>query len=148
MNSIAIRPLLVTAITAALLVAAPATVLAAPAPQATTAQAGSPSQLVQDNFSRILSTLQQRRAEFTADRSKLRAFISAEFEQMFDRDYTPRLVLGRHGRGASDAEFAAFGDALADSMMARYCYSLLDFYYNLTLLMKGESPLRGGLMVP
>src|SRR5690554_1622792 len=148
MNSISIRPLLATAIATALLVGAPATtVLAAPAPQAASAQAGTPSQLVQDNFSRILSTLQQRRAEFTADRGKLRAFISAEFEQMFDREYSARLVLGRHGRGASDADVSAFADALAESLMSRYGDSLLDFNANLTLRMKGESPLRDGQMV-
>ncbi|MCE7032315.1 ABC transporter substrate-binding protein [Lysobacter sp. GX 14042] len=147
MNTLSFRPLLATAIAAALLAAAPATVLAAPAPQAAAAQAGTPAQLVQDNFSRILSTLQQRRAEFTADRGKLRAFISAEFEQMFDREYSARLVLGRHGRGASDAEVAAFADALAESLMSRYGDSLLDFNSSLTLRMKGETPLRDGAMV-
>lgn len=147
MNRISIRTLLAAAITTALLATAPATVLAAPAPQAATAQAGTPSALVRDNFGRVLSTLQQRRAEFTADRTKLRAFISAEFEQMFDREYSARLVLGRHARGASDADVTAFADALASSLMSRYGDSLLDFNSDLTLRMKGETPLRDGAMV-
>ena len=141
------RTLLAAAVATALLAAAPALVTAAPAPQAATAQAGSPSQLVKDNFSRILSTLQQRRAEFSADRGKLRAFISAEFNQMFDRDYSARLVLGRHGRGASDADVAAFADALADSLMSRYGDSLLGFNSDFTVRIKGETPLRDGRMV-
>lgn len=152
MNRISIRTLLAAAITTALLATAPATVLAAPAPQAATAQAGTPSAgtpsaLVRDNFGRVLSTLQQRRAEFTADRTKLRAFISAEFDQMFDREYSARLVLGRHARGASDADVTAFADALASSLMSRYGDSLLDFNSDLTLRMKGETPLRDGAMV-
>lgn len=141
------RTLLAAAVATALLAATPALVTAAPAPQAAAAQAGSPSQLVKDNFSRILSTLQQRRAEFTADRGKLRAFISAEFNQMFDRDYSARLVLGRHGRGAADADVAAFADALADSLMSRYGDSLLGFNSDFTVRIKGETPLRDGRMV-
>lgn len=145
--NIAIRTLLAAATATALLAAVPALAAPAPAPQAAAAQSGTPSKLVQDNFSRILSTLQQRRAEFTADRGKLRAFISAEFDQMFDRDYSARLVLGRHGRGASDADVAAFADALASSLMSRYGDSLLDFNSDFTVRLKGETPLRDGRMV-
>lgn len=142
-----IRTLLAAAATTALLATAPAMVSAAPAPQAATAQSGTPGQLVQQNFGRILSTLQQRRAEFNADRSKLRSFIRGEFEQMFDREYSARLVLGRHARGASDADVTAFADALADSLMSRYGDSLLDFNSDFTVRLKGETPLRDGRMV-
>lgn len=140
------RTLLAAAVTTALLATAPVVATAAPAPQAAAASA-TPSTLVQDNFSRILSTLQQRRAEFTADRGKLRAFINAEFNQMFDREYSARLVLGRHGRGASDADVATFADALANSLMSRYGDSLLDFNSDFTVRLKGETPLRDGRMV-
>jgi len=141
------RTLLAAAVTTALLATAPALVSAAPAPQAASAQAGTPGKLVQDNFGRILSTLQQRRAEFNADRSKLRSFIRAEFEQMFDREYSARLVLGRHGRGASDADVTTFADALADSLMSRYGDSLLDFNSDFTVRLKSETPMRDGRMV-
>ena len=129
----------------ALLAAAPAaTVLAQPAAPATQ---GSPSQLVLDNSQRILSTLEKRRAEFTADRGKLEQFVSGEFTSMFDRDYAARQVLGRHGRGASDADIKAFGDALADNLMRRYGSSLLNFNTKLRVRVKSETPLPRGLGV-
>jgi phospholipid transport system substrate-binding protein len=129
----------------ALLAAAPAaTVLAQPAAPASQ---GSPSQLVLDNSQRILSTLDKRRAEFTADRGKLEQFVSGEFNSMFDRDYAARQVLGRHGRGASDADVKLFADALADSLMRRYGSSLLDFNTKLRVRIKSESTLPRGLGV-
>ena len=66
---------------------------------------------------------------------------------MFDRDYAARLVLGRHGRGASDADVKLFADALADSLMSRYGSSLLDFDTRLKVRVKSETPLRGGAIV-
>ena len=129
----------------ALLAASPAaTVLAQPAAPATQ---GSPSQLVLDNSQRILSTLEKRRAEFTADRGKLEQFVSGEFNTMFDRDYAARQVLGRHGRGAADADVKLFADALADSLMRRYGSSLLDFNTKLRVRIKSESTLPRGLGV-
>src|SRR5690606_5200758 len=130
------------ALASALLAVAPfpAAAQAQAAPAAAT-QAGSPSKLVLDNAQRLLSTLEARRAEFTADRGKLQAFIASEFDQMFDRDYSARQVLGRHGRGASDADVKRFADALADSLMRRYGSSLLDFNTQLRVRVKSETPL-------
>jgi phospholipid transport system substrate-binding protein len=73
--------------------------------------------------------------------------VSTEFDQMFDRDYAARLVLGVHGRGASDADVKLFADALADNLMARYGSSLLDFNTKLKVRVKSETPLRGGAVV-
>lgn len=139
-------------IAAALAVAAPATVLAqaapaAAAPAATAAPAASPSQLVLGNSTRILATLESRRAEFTQNRAALRSFIASEFDNMFDRDYSARLVLGVHARGASDADVKVFADALADSLMQRYGSSLLDLNSKLKVRVKSETPLRGGAIV-
>ena len=137
-------------IAAALAVAAPAAVLAqaaqAPA-DATAAPAGSPSQLVLSNSTRILATLESRRAEFQKDRGALRDFVASEFNNMFDRDYSARLVLGVHGRGASDADVKVFADALADSLMQRYGSALLSFDTGLKVRVKSETPLRGGAIV-
>ncbi|MEG3192907.1 MlaC/ttg2D family ABC transporter substrate-binding protein [Lysobacter sp. D1-1-M9] len=138
------RKLIVTLISAALLATAPAFAFAQAAPAASTAPAGSPSELVLDNSTRILTTLESRRDEFTRDRAALRQFVSSEFEQMFDSDYAGRLVLGAHGRGASDAEVELFADALADNLMQRYGSALLDFNTWLQVRVKSETPLRGG----
>lgn len=140
-----------TALLTALLVAAPAALLprdaqAQKAPAAATTQ-GSPSKLVLDNSTRVLATLESRRAEFTANRAKLRSFINSEFSAMFDRDYAARQVLGRHARGASDADVKVFADALADNLMARYGSSLLDFNTRLKVRVKSETALPRGLGV-
>ena len=66
---------------------------------------------------------------------------------MFDRDYAARQVLGRHGRGASDADVKLFADALADNLMQRYGSSLLDFNTKLRVRVKSETPLPRGLGV-
>lgn len=137
-------------IASALLVAVPAAVLAqqaAPPAANTAAATGTPSQLVLSNSTRILATLESRRAEFTQNRAALRQFVASEFDNIFDRDYSARLVLGVHGRGASEADIKVFADALADSLMQRYGSSLLDLNTKLKVRVKSETPLRGGAIV-
>ena len=147
------RNLFAIVIASTLLTAAPALVLAqgtqaqaATKPAAATTQ-GVPSQLVLSNATRIVNTLEKRRAEFKQNRATLDKFIAGEFNAMFDREYAGRLVLGRHGRGASDADVKVFGDALADSLMSRYGGALLDFDSGLKVRVKSETPLRGGAIV-
>ena len=123
------------------------TALAA-APSATPATAlQSPSRMVLENSQRVLSTLETRRAEFTKNRGALRQFVSSEFSRMFDRDYAARQVLGRHARGADDADVKLFADALADNLMQRYGDSLLDFNTRLRVRVKSETALPRGLGV-
>ncbi len=143
------KTLISTTLAAALLAAAPAALLpqSAQAQGATHDMQGSPSKLVLDNSTRILRTLEERRAEFAADRGKLREFVTSEFNSMFDREYAARQVLGRHGRGASEADVQAFADALAENLMARYGSSLLDFNTQLKVRVKSETALPRGLGV-
>jgi len=142
------RQLISLAIAASL---AGAALFAAPmqaqAQSAASASAASPSQMVLDNSQRVLSTLEQRRPEFTRNRAALRQFVSSEFSKMFDRDYAARQVLGRHARGADDAEVKLFADALADNLMQRYGDSLLDFNTKLRVRVKSETALPRGLGV-
>ena len=146
-----IKNTLSTALLSALLAAAPAALVSPDAfaqnASAPASMQGSPSKLVLDNSTRVLATLESRRAEFTANRAKLSQFINSEFSTMFDRDYAARLVLGRHARGASDADVKAFADALADNLMARYGSSLLDFNTKLKVRVKSETALPRGLGV-
>ena len=123
-----------------------AAVAAAPAATSATAPQ-SPSRMVLENSQRVLSTLETRRAEFTKNRGALRQFVSSEFSRMFDRDYAARQVLGRHARGADDADVKLFADALADNLMQRYGDSLLDFNTRLRVRVKSETALPRGLGV-
>ena len=140
------KSLLSLVIASALLGGAPflATAQAAKPAAAAPAAQGSASKLVLDSSTRILSTLEQRRAEFRSNPATLKQFITSEFNRMFDRDYAARLVLGVHGRGASATDVKGFADALADNLMSRYGTSLLDFNTRLTVKVKSESPLPGG----
>jgi len=140
------KSLLSLVIASALLAGAPllATAQAAkPAAAAAPAAQGSASKVVLDSSTRILTTLEQRRAEFRKNPAALKQFITGEFNRTFDRDYAARLVLGVHGRGASDADVKLFADALADNLMSRYGTSLLDFNTKLRVRIKSESPLPG-----
>ena len=138
------KSLLSLVIASALLAGAPllATAQAAKPAAAVPAQ-GSASKMVLDSSTRILTTLEQRRAEFRKNPATLKQYVTTEFNRMFDRDYAARLVLGVHGRGASDADVKLFSDALADNLMSRYGTSLLDFNTKLRVRIKSESPLPG-----
>jgi len=136
------KSLLSVFITAALLVGAPLAARAQAAPPAAAPHSqGTASKLVLDNSTRVLTTLEQRRAEFRGDRNALTRFIEGEFDRVFDRVYAARLVLGIHGRGASEADVKLFSDALADNLMSRYGASLLDFNARLRVRIKSETPL-------
>ncbi|MDR6841752.1 MlaC/ttg2D family ABC transporter substrate-binding protein [Pseudoxanthomonas sacheonensis] len=139
------KSLLSLVIASALLAGAPllATAQAAKPAAAAPAAQGSASKVVLDSSTRILTTLEQRRAEFRKNPAALKQFVTSEFNRTFDRDYAARLVLGVHGRGASDADVKLFSDALADNLMSRYGTSLLDFNTKLRVRIKSESPLPG-----
>jgi len=107
------------------------------------AATAAPGKLVVDNGTRILATLQQRRAEFQKDQTALKAFIDGELRTSFDREYAARLVLGVHGRGASDADVKLFADAMADNLMQRYGTALLSFEGKPRIRLKSETPLPG-----
>ena len=119
------------------------------AAQTTTATAAlpAPSRMVLDNSNRVIATLDKRRAEFNRNPAALRSFISSEFSQMFDKDYAARQVLGRHARGASDADVRLFADALANNLMQRYGASLLAFNTRMTARVKSQTELPRGLGV-
>jgi phospholipid transport system substrate-binding protein len=104
----------------------------------------SPGQMVLDNSQRVIRTLSERRAEFQANPEALHSFIRGEFTQMFDRVYSARLVLGRNGRTASDAEVRAFADALAENLMKRYGNSLLQVDPGLNVKILSDTTLRNG----
>lgn len=138
------RTTLFLMLSAAVALTAPAVSIAKAPAAASQQQLGVPGKLVLDNSTRILTTLDARRPEFTKNRGALKQFVTTEFNQMFDRQYAARLVLGAHGRGASEADVAKFADALSENLMARYGSSLLDFNTKLRVRVKSETPVAGG----
>lgn len=133
--------LLLAAVT---LACAPALSFAQNTATAAAPAAASASKVVLDNSTRLLTTLEARRSEFRSDRAALDAFIKSEFEQLFDRNLSARLVLGVHARGASESDVKLFADALADNLLQRYGTSLLEFEGRPQVRVKSESALPGG----
>ena len=135
--------LLATALASLLLAAAPSLALAQARPAATAAQPSAAARTVLDASTRILATLETRRSEFRASPAALRGYIDGELSRSFDRDYAARLVLGVHGRGASDADVKLFADAMADNLMARYGSTLLDIQGKPSFRYRSEAALPG-----
>lgn len=138
-----IRSLLSIALGSALLIGVPALAQAQTAAAAAAASASSAGKIVQDSSTRILNTLESRRAEFRGNPAALKQFITTEFNRAFDKEYAARLVLGVHGRGASAADVTAFANALSDNLMSRYGQSLLDFNSKLQTKVLSETALPG-----
>ncbi|WP_305806402.1 ABC transporter substrate-binding protein [Stenotrophomonas sp. YIM B06876] len=137
---------LIPALLASALLAALPTLVQAqarPAPSAPAAQSDA-ARTVMESSTRILTSLEQRRAEFRKNPAVLRQFIESELSRGFDRDYAARLVLGVHGRGASDADVRLFADAMADNLMQRYGTTLLDIQGKPSFRLRSETALPGG----
>lgn len=128
----------------ALLAATPSLALAQAAPAAASAQQGQATKVVLDASSRIVNTLQTRKAEFNKDPAALRTYIDSELNRTFDRDYAARLVLGANARGASDADVKLFADAMADNLMQRYGSALLTIQGKPSFRAKSETALPNG----
>lgn len=106
-----------------------------------------PGRIIEVRSKLIVSTLATRKEEFRADRDLLSAFVRGELEQYFDRDYSARLVLGRHVRDASEEQVAAFADALIENLLNRYGDALLSVEQGLQVRIRAETPLRDGRMM-
>jgi len=107
----------------------------------------SPSQIVLTRSKAVVDTLVANREEFRADKSKLNAFVLAELDTIFDRDYSARLVLARHSRSASDAQIAAFASALTNNLLQRYGAAMLEVTGALDVRIRSETPLRDGKLM-
>ena len=137
------RKLLPALLASALFATTPLLASAQTAPAAASAQQGQAGRVVLDASSRILSTLQQRKSEFSSNPQALRSYIDSELNRTFDREYAARLVLGVHARGAADADVTLFANAMADNLMQRYGSALLNIQGKPSFRLKGESALPG-----
>lgn len=106
-----------------------------------------PGQLVQTRSTAVLQALYERRDEFRQDPAQLHAYVEQELSELFDREYSARLVLARHARGADAKDVTAFADALTTNLLRRYGDALLDVDPGLEVAVKAETPLRGGKIV-
>jgi phospholipid transport system substrate-binding protein len=101
--------------------------LAGAAPVPVAADGRDPVKIVEDTTSSIFQTLDSRRAEFAADPDALRAMVRKDLLPLIDLDYSARLILGKSGRGLSEAQLSEFSDAMSDVLINRYADGLLEF---------------------
>jgi phospholipid transport system substrate-binding protein len=111
------------------------------------AEAGGPGELVEARSRAVLKELSLRRDEFKGDPSSLHDFVRGELSAIFDREYSARLVLGRHSRGLPADKISAFADALTENLLKRYGDALIDVDPGLEVEVKSETPLRGGKII-
>ena len=137
------KTLIPALLASALLATLPSLSFAQAAPATAAAAQSQAGKVVLDASTRILNTLQQRRAEFSKNPTALRSYIDSELNRTFDRDYAARLVLGSNARTASDADVKLFADAMADNLMQRYGSALLTIQGKPSFRLKGEQPLPG-----
>lgn len=116
-------------------------------PALAAAAADSPASLVKQRSQAIITTLVEKRAEFSADPVALHAFVREQLDGIFDHEYSARLVLAQHGRGASQEAVDAFAQALLGNLLRRYGDALLEVDPGLKVSVTGETPLRGGAIV-
>ena len=91
------------------------------------ALAESPAAVVEEAASELSSKLSGRKDELRADRQALYALIDEILLPRFDRKYAAQLVLGRHWRGANDAQRERFIDAFYRALLHRYADGVLEF---------------------
>lgn len=106
------------------------------------ADAESPEQLVRDAAVHVLDQLTRNRAAYEQDPGRFGDVVRSELLPLMDMSYAARLILGRVGRDASEAQIQAFAEAMSDLLIARYASGLMKFRSDEQLEVM---PLRGAL---
>lgn len=106
-----------------------------------------PEEIIRQSTDRVFEGLRTRAAEFNADEAALLEFVRAELGPTMDTAYTGRLVLGRHSRGADEAEVVAFAEALQENLLRRYGTALLTVDPNTAVRVRASQPMRDGTVV-
>jgi len=86
-----------------------------------------PMSIIEETTTRMLATLDERREEFTADPTQLRAIVREDLLPLLDVEYSARLILGRQGRTVSPEQLDAFSQAMSNVLVNRYADGLLEF---------------------
>jgi phospholipid transport system substrate-binding protein len=86
-----------------------------------------PEQIVEETTAQILSELDSRREEFTANPELLQKLVNEDLLPLIDTEYSARLILGRAGRNISPEQLADFSSAMSETLLTRYADGLLEF---------------------
>ena len=86
-----------------------------------------PRAIVEQAAKNILASLNQNRAEYTANPELLREVVRTDMLPLLDQEYTARLILGKSAREASAEQIDAFSEAMVAVLINRYSDGLLSF---------------------
>lgn len=86
-----------------------------------------PEQIVAETTAKILSVLNSRREEFTANPELLQELVNEDLLPLIDTEYSARLILGSAGRNVGPEQLAEFSTALSETLLKRYADGLLEF---------------------
>ena len=86
-----------------------------------------PVTIIEDTTSLLLTTLEERRDEYTENPAMLREMINDDLLPLIDTEYSARLILGPAGRGVEPQQLAEFADAMSGVLLTRYADGLVNF---------------------
>jgi len=86
-----------------------------------------PSNIIQATAGRAMDMLNAQREYYIQHPEELNHVVEHEVLPIFDLIYAARLILGRHGRAASDQQLRDFADAMSQLLIRRYSDGVLQF---------------------
>lgn len=100
-----------------------------------------PQELIESAATRLLQALDADREAARKDPKRVQKMVDEILLPSFDTDYSARLVLGRHWRGATPEQRKQFIDAFYQSLLRNYGSALAEFTADRMLML----PFRGDL---
>ena len=101
----------------------------------------SPQELIESAATRLLQALDADREAARKDPKRVQKMVDEILLPSFDTDYSARLVLGRHWRGATPEQRKQFVDAFYQSLLRNYGSALAEFTADRLVML----PFRGDL---
>jgi phospholipid transport system substrate-binding protein len=100
-----------------------------------------PQELIESAATRLLQALDADREAARKDPKRVQKMVDEILLPSFDTDYSARLVLGRHWRGATPEQRKQFIDAFYQSLLRNYGSALAEFTADRLVML----PFRGDL---
>ena len=72
-----------------------------------------PVTVIEETTTHLLTTLDERRDEYTEDPALLRDMVNNDLLPLIDTEYSARLILGPAGRGIEPEQLTAFAEAMS-----------------------------------
>jgi phospholipid transport system substrate-binding protein len=86
-----------------------------------------PLTIIEETTASMLSIVDERREEFTADPVLLQDVVRGDLLPLLDLNYSARLILGKAGKEVSPAQLDSFSQAMSSVLVNRYADGLLEF---------------------